>query len=374
MRPMWLWKNLALKLGLTLFAATAYAGMLNYQGRVSIDGTNFSGQGCFVFSLHDTNGTILWASGELPFAGTTNLPRAVWRLPARDGVYNIRLGDTSIGMPALDLSRVLSAPNPFLRVWFTDGSRGWQAAAGDTPLNAALTPPSPETAAGNAGLVLSGSQAEAILKELRELRALVQKLPTAGAPVASALDKPQIVTVPLGGSPVLGAVDAPLVLVEFTDYECPDCYRAHEGVLAELKKKYVETGKLRFVSRNLPLPSHPNAEPAAHAALCAMQQNQFWSMHDKLYALRTRLTRTSFLQAASELNLDTELFRACLDGRAFATQIGRDRMDAERLGISATPTFVLGRRTGDGVTGLMMIGVRSLPQFEAEIEKQLAGK
>jgi protein-disulfide isomerase len=227
--------------------------------------------------------------------------------------------------------------------------------------------------AGGSGTVLSGSQADAILAELRELRALVQKLPAAGA-AATPPPKPQIVTVPLGGSPALGAGDAPLVLVEFTDYQCPYCRKAHEGVLAEVKRKYVETGRLRFVSRNLPLPIHANAEAAAHAALCAMQQNQYWSMRDKLFAASTNLTRAAFLQAAAELGLDAELFRACLDGRAFASQLGRDKADAEAAGITGTPTFVLGRQSGDKVTGLLMVGARPFPQFAEEIEKQLAAR
>lgn len=366
-------------IGLASYATTALPAVLNYQGRVTIDGTNFTGQAYFVFSLHDTNGMILWGSGDFPFVGSTNLPRAVWRLPVRDGVYNIRLGDTNTGMPTIDLPRVLAANEPFLRVWFTDGKRGWQVAAGDTPLKAALAPRPPvkgvaPTAPGS-DTAITGSQADAILRELRELRSAVQKLPAqpvAAAPAAPA--PPQIVTVPLGGGPALGSAEAPLVLVEFTDYQCPFCKRAHEGVLAELKKKYVETGKVRFVSRNLPLSFHQNAEPAAHAALCAMQQNQYWAMRDRLFGAYTNLTRATFVQAAADLQLNAELFRSCIDGQAFASQIGRDKADAEKAGITGTPTFVLGKRSGETVTGLLMVGAKPLAQFEAEIEKQLAAK
>lgn len=375
MRAMELRKSIPLAAVLWLGTVAGCAGVLNYQGRISLDGTNFTGQGYFVFSLHDTNGVILWRPGDFPFLGDTNLPRAVWKLPVRDGLYAVRLGDTNGGMPALDVPRVLAAGDPFLRVWFSDGIRGWQVAEGDTPLQAVLKPRPTEQTSPNSGTVVSGSQADAILKELRELRALVQRLPAIAAPAATpAPDNPQIVTVPLGGSPALGAGDAPLVLVEFTDYQCPRCKRAHDGVLTELKKRYVETGQLQFVSRNLPLALHQNAEPAAHAALCAMQQNQYWTMRDKLFAVHTNLTRTNFLQAAGELELDVELFRACFDGKAFATQIARDKADAEAAGITRTPTFVLGRRSGGNVTGLLLVGDRSLAQFEAEIAKQLANK
>lgn len=367
---------LCLLIWLTGLTTAGFSAVLNYQGRVSVDGTNFTGSGYFVFSLHDPSGMILWGSGEFPFVGSTNLPRAVWKLTVRDGVYNVRLGDTNAGMPAIDLPRVLAANDPSLRVWFTDGVRGWQVATGDTPLKAALAPRPPEKSPSkptpSTETVISGNQADAILKELRELRALVQRSPAQTAPAAP--EKPQIVTVPLGGSPTEGAGNAPLVLVEFTDYQCPFCKRAHEGVLADLKKKYVQTGKLLFVSRNLPLAFHANAEPAAHAALCAMQQNQYWTMRDKLFANIGNLSRTNFLKAAAELGLNVELFRSCLDGKAFATQIGRDKADAEKAGITGTPTFVLGKKSGNEVTGLLMVGAKPLAQFEAEIDKLLAAK
>lgn len=359
---------------LLFFATTGFPAVLNYSGRLSLDGTNFTGQGDFVFSLHDTNGMILWASGDFPILGRTNLPRAAWRLPVRDGVYNTRLGDTNSGMPALDIARVLAANEPFLRVWFAAGATGWRTAEGESPIKSALNARAAEPPAANAGTVLVGAQADAILRELRELRAIVQKLPAPPAPAAPAPEAPKFVTVPLGDSPSLGNADAPLVLVEFTDYQCPFCKRAHDGVLAELKKKFVETGKLRFVTRNLPLSFHPNAEPAAHAALCALQQNQFWPMRDKLFALSATLSRSNYLNAAAELNLDAERFRACLDGKAFATQIAKDAKDAEAAGITGTPSFVLGKASGGKITGLLMVGAKPYPQFEAEIEKLLAAK
>src|SRR5262252_3749030 len=114
---------LALALGIAA-ATSAWGQVLNYSGRVAVDGTNFSGDGFFFFSLHDTDGVILWASGDFPIAGSTDQPRAAWRLPVRDGVYRARLGDTKIGMPALNTASLRSAHEPFLRVWFNDGRRG----------------------------------------------------------------------------------------------------------------------------------------------------------------------------------------------------------------------------------------------------------
>jgi hypothetical protein len=108
---------------LAWFACAQASPVLNYQGRISVDGTNFTGDGFFVFSLHDTNGGIFWASGDFPATGSTNQPRTAWRLPVKDGVYHARLGDTTAGMPALEVSPLLAAREPFLRVWFNDGRR-----------------------------------------------------------------------------------------------------------------------------------------------------------------------------------------------------------------------------------------------------------
>jgi protein-disulfide isomerase len=357
-------------MALAHFALAQSPAVLNYQGRLSVNGAPFTGDGFFVFSLHDTNGVILWASGDFPQTGTTNLPAAAWRLPVRNGAYRVRLGDTAAGMPALNAANVLAAQAPFLRVWFNDGRRGWRA-AGDVPLKSALNlaaVPAAGPTIGGAG----GSQMDMILRELRDLRALVQQLQSAS--LAAAPAAPQIVTVPLGDSPSQGRADAPLVLLEFTDFQCPYCKRAHEGALGALQKKFVDSGKLRFISRNLPLAFHTNAAPAAHAALCAMQQQQYWPMRERLFAINTALTRTNFLRTAAELKLNTELFRACIDGQAFASQLARDQKDAEDAGITGTPTFVLGKAAEGKITGLLMVGIQPLAAFEAEIEKQLAAK
>lgn len=337
-------------------------GVLNYQGRVSADGTHFTGEGFFVFSIHDTNGAILWASGDFPEEGKTDLPKAAWRLVVKDGLYQTRLGDTAAGMPPLDVGHLRTATNPFLRVWFTDGNQGWQA-AGDSPIKPAL---------GDPAAPISSGQADQILRELREVRALLQK-PQA-APKPAVPETPRTVTVPLDDSPSLGAADAPVVLVEFTDYECSFCKRAHGDVLTALKKKFVDTGKLRLVSRSMPLSMHPRAEPAAHAALCAHSQNHFWPMHDRLFAMSPALTDENFTKAAVELNLDRTAFATCLAEKPFASQIKRDSQDAVAVGITGTPSFVLGRMKDGKVTGTLMVGARPPAQFEAEITKLLEVK
>jgi hypothetical protein len=129
----------AILLAMAAVAMTAWGQAVDYSGRIAVNGSNFDGKGFFVFSIHDTTGEILWASGDFPQVGATRNPVAAWQIAVKDGIYRTRLGDTAMGMPALDASRMLAAKDPFLRVWFCDGSsRSWQI-AGDTPIKPALS-------------------------------------------------------------------------------------------------------------------------------------------------------------------------------------------------------------------------------------------
>lgn len=282
------------------------------------------------------------------------MPTGVRRLRLLDGAYQIRLGDESAGMPALDLRSLQQSGALFMRVWFNDGATGWQQMPEDVPLKSLVDP-------GSA--LLTVEQGEEILRELRELRSQVQKLSLPAAAPG--------VTVSIAGSPTLGDAQSPVVMVEFTDFQCAFCRNAQNELIPELKRKFVDTGKLRLVARNLPLRFHTNAEPAAMAALCAMQQNKYWPMRERLFAMNARLSTAAFLRAAGDLNLNTELFAACLNGNAFATQLERDKTDAATAGITGTPSFVLGRAAGDKVTGELIVGVKPLAFFEAAIERLL---
>ena len=84
-----------------------------------------------------------------------------------------------------------------------------------------------------------------------------------------------------------GKTDAPVTMVEFGDFQCPFCGRFASDTLQQLVKNYVDTGHVKFVYKEFPLPFHSNAQPSALAAECANEQGKFWPMHDKLYATQT---------------------------------------------------------------------------------------
>jgi protein-disulfide isomerase len=100
--------------------------------------------------------------------------------------------------------------------------------------------------------------------------------------VASATDKK---TVGLGNLPILGNQNAPVALVEFSDYECPFCGAFFKGAEAQIKKEYVDTGKVKLVYRDYPLNQiHPGAQKAAEAARCAGDQGKYWEFHDAVFS------------------------------------------------------------------------------------------
>jgi protein-disulfide isomerase len=144
----------------------------------------------------------------------------------------------------------------------------------------------------------------------------------------------------------MGEADAPVVVTEFSDYQCPACGQVEQVVIPELISQYVDTGKVRFVYREFPLPSlHPYAEKAAEAAVCAGEQGDYWDMHEKLFATQADwgaegADPASFFKGyAQEIGLDSAAFDECLDTGAAAVTVKGETMAGNTLGVSATPSF-----------------------------------
>jgi protein-disulfide isomerase len=360
------WSTLALTAASLVLAPALWgqAAVLNYQGRLSVDGQPFDGVGYFNFTILDGAGGLVWTSRSTNSEPEAGLPPGVIRVPVSSGVYSVRLGDTNAGFLALDAGRLRRAPQSVLRIRFNDGIRGWRPAGEDVPLSE-LFPAAPDDKS------VRGADAASILRELRELRAIVARQQNA-LPAPSKPAEPVIVTVPLGDGPSLGAAGAPLVLMEFTDYQCGYCQRFQQTVFPGLLTNYVQTGKLRIISRNLPLAFHANAQPAAVAAACAGEQQHYWGMRERLFAHMTNLTRGNFIKLAEDLHLDAVAFGRCLDTNRHQERILKDTQDASAAGITGTPSFVLGKAANGRVTGVLIEGTRPLPQFESEINRALA--
>lgn len=219
---------------------------------------------------------------------------------------------------------------------------------------------------------LTKNQGDAILKELQEIKQLLARQQQApAAPIAQA--KPESLTIKNGGIYVLGKSDAPLTLVEFTDYECPFCKRFYETTFQTLKKNYIETGKLKFISRNMPLPMHSHALKAAQASMCAGDQGKFWEMKDVLFKNQNGLEAEALTGYAKNLSLNADAFKACMSDDNHLKTISDEASYINSLGVNGTPSFVLGKSVGDSVEGQKIVGAQPLEVFEKAINELLNG-
>ncbi|MGA2723212.1 MAG: thioredoxin domain-containing protein [Bryobacteraceae bacterium] len=214
---------------------------------------------------------------------------------------------------------------------------------------------------------ITRQQADQILNELRQIRQLLERQ-QAKEPQAQ---EEQVLKAKLNleGFAMLGSKEAPLTIVEFTDYQCPFCQRFHTTSFGDLKKNYIDTGKVRFYSRDLPLDFHPNAMRAAQAARCANEQGQFWKLRDAMGANPNKLDMDSLLADAADLKMDVNAFRACVESEKYKNAVQTDVMEAMKIGASGTPTFVIGKSTPDGVDGELMVGAQPYPLFEQKLKE-----
>jgi protein-disulfide isomerase len=215
---------------------------------------------------------------------------------------------------------------------------------------------------------ITRQQGDAILNELRQIKQLLQQQQTAKA-APQEPPAPTRATIKLDGFQMLGSKNAPLTMVEFTDYQCPFCQRFHVTTFAELKKNYIDTGKLRFYSRDLPLDFHPNALRAAEAARCAIEQGKYWQIRDVMGANPDKLDLEHLVGFAADLKMDTAAFRACVTSDKYKAAVQSDVMEAMKIGASGTPTFVVGKSLPDAVEGEVLMGALPLQVFEEKLKE-----
>jgi protein-disulfide isomerase len=213
---------------------------------------------------------------------------------------------------------------------------------------------------------ITQQQSEEMLKELRAIRMLLEKLTTPQPPVPPTTAKVTNLT-----GYALGRADAPLTMVEFTDLQCPFCRQYMLTSFDEIRKNWIETGKLRYISRDFPLDFHAQAQAAARAARCAGEQGKFWEMRLGLMRNANLLTPDYITRTAGELKLDPKTFAACASSPKYDAAIQAETAEGTRLGVGGTPTFILGRTTAAGVEGPMLVGALPYTQFDAKLKSLL---
>lgn len=149
---------------------------------------------------------------------------------------------------------------------------------------------------------------------------------------------------------IAGPTNAPITLVEYGDYQCPDCGRAYP-IVKEIQRRLGD--RLRFVFRNFPLTEiHPRALPAAAAAEAAAALGAFWPMHDLIFKHQDALEDADLLAYAIQLDLDPDAFVAALASPTIPDRIRRDFSSGIRSGVNGTPTFFISSHRHDGPNDL----------------------
>jgi len=178
----------------------------------------------------------------------------------------------------------------------------------------------------------------------------------------------------LRGAITDGSPKAPAVMIEYSEFRCPFCRRFATDTLPELRRLYVDSGRLALVFRQLPI--HPFASDASAAAICASSQNKFWPVHDVFFQNQLALGEgiDTIRTLALKAGVDPTGFDSCLKDSATAEEVRRDADSAAGLGINGTPAFVFGVRTAEGLVRLQtgFAGARPLGDFKAAIDQALA--
>jgi protein-disulfide isomerase len=190
--------------------------------------------------------------------------------------------------------------------------------------------------------------------------------PTATRPATAPARAPRpadtaVYRIPVDDSPIRGSADALVTLVEFSDYQCPYCRQAHATV-QQVERKYA--GKIRVVMKQFPLSFHPQARPAALAAMAAGLQGKYWQMHDKLFA-SPQLDPNTLEGYARELGLDVERWKRDQADPKLAAVIARDTELGGNIGVGGTPAFFVNGRRLPG-------GAAPLDTFSSLIDEELA--
>ena len=148
----------------------------------------------------------------------------------------------------------------------------------------------------------------------------------------------------MAGDAFRGDPDAPVVVIEFSDFQCPFCRKHVTETQPILDEQFVDTGDVKWVFKHFPLPIHPAAPAAGAAAECAAEQGKFWEMHDLLFEDVDRWasgdTDAALKELAGELGLDQEAFDACMAGEEAAAAVESDLSDGAPF-VQGTPTFIV---------------------------------
>jgi protein-disulfide isomerase len=165
-----------------------------------------------------------------------------------------------------------------------------------------------------------------------------------------------------------GSATAPVWVIEVSDFQCPYCRQFHDESYAELKRAYVDSGKVRIAYVNFPLSMHRNAFAASESAMCAAAQDRFWPMHDALFTTQKQWEslpspQRMFDSLAVAQGVELSSFQKCVSGHMTKPLIEADIDRAQKQGVESTPTFIIGN--------MMVTGAQPLANFRRAIDSAL---
>lgn len=160
---------------------------------------------------------------------------------------------------------------------------------------------------------------------------------------------------------VRGNPKAPVMIVEFSDYQCPYCH-AVEPTVKQVLAKYGD--KVSLAYRDFPLSAiHEHAEIAAEASRCALEQGKFWEYHDQLFTA-SNLDKAALIEYARNLKLDDKQFGSCLESARYKADISKDLEAGRKAGVNGTPGFF--------INGIPLSGAQGQDAFASIIDDELA--
>lgn len=183
---------------------------------------------------------------------------------------------------------------------------------------------------------------QAIEQEIRELKELLAS-ERDGSPSSKRY------SMSVEGLPFMGERNARLTVVEFSDYQCPYCAKYVSETMPQIVRDYVKTGKVKYVSGDFPIEEiHPQALKAAQAAACAGEQGKYWEMREQLFKNQSALGQGELSLHAQAVGLSVLPFQRCLFSDKYDARFREGREVAGELGVSGTPSFVIGLTDADG--------------------------
>jgi len=231
-----------------------------------------------------------------------------------------------------------------------------------------------------AGLPGQSTDVEALKKELETLktrtaaleRELADMRARLGIPKPPSTDSP----ISLSGAKIRGSASAKVMLLEFSDYQCPFCGRHFRETMPQIEKNYIETGKIRYAFKDFPIESlHRQAVKAHEAANCAADQDKYWPMHNRLFMNPNPLGSEELKAHAAAVGVELGAFQQCVESGKHAQTVQQSINDAVSSGVSGTPAFFVGVVAADGKSlkaARFISGAHPFTRFKQEIDALLS--